>query len=252
MKVTVAARVPLCRISHLSRVVLSVACCNTMIYSPSELQQLVRTGLRRIFGCGVSRVAPEPDSTSGSASRGSEQVACNEPPSHHQKAHDHAAIPLLAALDDRLVAALQNCAIKLLVADFVRDNTTMLPRILRRQHLEELERSTGARIFFSPSEAVEILRTNARLVAALTYGWCSPDDPDVSGAYLEAVRRYLRSPIGAHVVAIFWDFPSLPQKPRSDVENSYFSGESSDCSNLGLPCDLPDIGPSYGGLHVHV
>ena len=73
----------------------------------------------------------------------------------------HAAIPFLAALDDRLVAALRSGTIKLLLADFLRGDgsAAALPHILRRQDLEALERSAGARIFLSPCEAVEALRS---------------------------------------------------------------------------------------------
>ena len=156
-------------------------------------------------------------------------VTQGQPPRPQAHADDHAAIPLLAALDDRLVAALRSGAIKLLLADFLRGDhgsASALPRILRRQDLEALEqriwRRSRARAFLSPSEAVEAIRANARLVAALTYGWTSPDHPDLSSAYLKAVRRYLRSPLGAHVVAIFWDFASLPQKPRSTAEDGLF------------------------------
>ena len=166
------------------------------------------------MGCAASRE----DATDRAITQG-------QPSRPQAQADDHAAIPLLVALDDRLVAALRSGAIKLLLADFLRGDqgsASALPRILRRQDLEALEQSTGARVFLSPSEAVEALRANARLVAALTYGWTSPDHPDLSSAYLEAVRRYLRSPLGAHVVAIFWDFASLPQKPRSKAEDGLF------------------------------
>lgn len=36
------------------------------------------------------------------------------------------------------------------------------------------------------------------------------------------MRKFLRSPHGAHVVACFWDFASLPQKPRSEAEDALF------------------------------
>lgn len=134
----------------------------------------------------------------------------------------HAGIPLLASLDDRLVAAFRSGAIKLLRADFVRA-TSSLTRILRRQDFEALEREKGVRVFLSPDEAIDALRAHARRVAALTYGWTSPDDPDVTSAYLEAVRRFLCSPLGArNVDALFWDYASLPQRPRTPAEEALF------------------------------
>ena len=34
------------------------------------------------------------------------------------------------------------------------------------------------------------------------------ESPDVTNTYLEAVRRFLRSELGAHVCACFWDYAS--------------------------------------------
>ena len=137
---------------------------------------------------------------------------------------DHAGVQLLAALDDRLVAALESGAIKLVRAEALCDEATEteFAKIRRRQDLEELERSRGVRIFLTPSEAVAALRAKGRLVGGLTYGWTTPDHPDVSGMVLAAVRRFLRSELGRHVVAVFWDFASLPQKPRSPAEDALF------------------------------
>ena len=63
----------------------------------------------------------------------------------------------------------------------------------------------GSRMFLSADEAVAALRAKKRSIAGLTYGWTTPDDPDVTAAYLAAVRRFLRSPLGAHVTAVFWE-----------------------------------------------
>ena len=120
---------------------------------------------------------------------------------------DHAAIPLLTKLDDKLADALHASAIKLLDADFLRSegSEAWLPRILRRQELEAMEQAQGSRIFLSADEAVAALRAKNRSIAGLTYGWTTPDDPDVTGEYLAAMRRFLRSPLGAHVTALFWE-----------------------------------------------
>ena len=119
---------------------------------------------------------------------------------------EHGAIPLLTKLDDKLAAALKASAIKLLDAEVLRSegSEARLPRILRRQELEAME-ARGSRMFLSPKEAVAALRAKKRSIAALTYGWTTPDDPDVTAAYLAAVRRFLRSPLGAHVTAVFWE-----------------------------------------------
>ena len=121
----------------------------------------------------------------------------------------HTAVPLLAALDDRLEGALRSGAIALLDADALRDAALaagpLAHRLRRRQDLEALEATCGRRLYLSPDAAVAALRSNGREIAALTYGWGSPDEPDVSGEYLAAVRRFLHSGLGAHVTAVFWE-----------------------------------------------
>ena len=129
-------------------------------------------------------------------------------------AADHKGIPLLAALDEALVAALRSGAIKLLRAEFLRadGSEAVLPKLLRRQELERMEEENGIRIFLTPEEAVAALRSLSREVAGLTYGWASPDHPDVTGEYLANVRRFLRHPLGEHVTALFWECaPPLAQ-----------------------------------------
>ena len=48
----------------------------------------------------------------------------------------------------------------------------------------------------APAAASTILTAKARRGGALTYGWTTPDDPDVTGKVLAAVRRFLRSKHG--------------------------------------------------------
>ena len=78
----------------------------------------------------------------------------------------------------------------------------MLPKLLRRQELERMEEERGIRIFLTPEEAVVALRSLSREVAGLTYGWASPDHPDVTGEYLANVRRFLRDPLGEQFLQI--------------------------------------------------
>ena len=69
-------------------------------------------------------------------------------------AADHKGIPLLAALDEALVAALRSGAIKLLRAEFLRSefSEAMLPELLRRQELERrMEEERGMQIFLTPA-----------------------------------------------------------------------------------------------------
>ena len=101
---------------------------------------------------------------------------------------DHKGIALLMALDDTLAAALASGAIKLIRADFMKQSTQ--PHLLRRQDLEALERDELA-VFLKSDEAVALLRSNTRGIAALTYGWVTPDHPDETDEYLAAMRRFL-------------------------------------------------------------
>jgi len=129
----------------------------------------------------------------------------------------------LGELDEAIIAAVKKGVIKLLDTAFLRDSDDKTLRyILRRQDLEKLEKETGKRIFMKPDEAAAALRSGDRRIGSLTYGWCSPSDPDPSGEYLAAVRRFLRSPLGAHVTGLFWDFASLPQNPRSPSQDDFF------------------------------
>ena len=137
------------------------------------------------------------------------------------QASEHKAIPRLMELDDRLEDALRSGAIKLIIADRVRDGT-IGTNIARRQELEERERAEKLRIFETPDDAIKLLRRNGREIGSLTYGWDTPDGSDPSGDYLRAVRRFLLIDLGAHVKAIFWDACSLPQEPRSESDAMVF------------------------------
>ena len=147
------------------------------------------------------------------------QVAVKAP-QKHVKLSDHKGVALLMALDDRFAAALKSGAIKLIRADFMKQSTQ--PHLLRRQDLEALERDEQIAVFLKPDEAVALLRSNTRGIAALTYGWVTPDHPDVTDEYLANMRRFLNHPRGAHIGGCFWDFGSLPQRPRTDAEKKIF------------------------------
>ena len=181
------------------------------------------------MGCGMSKPAAATDPWQPAAeadpwqqltmleeaTRASATAAASLPissPLPRLTAADHKGIPLLAALDEALVAALRSGAIKLLRAEFLRadGSEAVLPELLRRQELERLEEERRIRIFLTPEEAVAALRSLSREVAGLTYGWASPDHPDVTGEYLANVRRFLRHPLGEHVGALFWECATTP------------------------------------------
>ena len=135
---------------------------------------------------------------------------------------EHKAIPRLMELDDLIEEALRSSAVKLINADRIRDGT-IGTKISRRQDLEACERVQVVQMFETPEDAIKLLRGNGREIGSLTYGWASPDDPDPTGEYMRAVRRFLLSDLGSHVKAIFWDFASLSQRPRWESEDKLFA-----------------------------
>ena len=145
---------------------------------------------------------------------------------------------LLMALDDRL-AALKSGAIKLIRADFMKQSTqphSSAGRTSRPWSATSRSPSSSSRTRRSPH-----LRSNNRAIAALTYGWVTPDHPDETDEYLANMRRFLNHPLGAHIGGCFWDYGSLPQKPRSAEEAKGF--------NVALGC-MGDVYASAMGTTV--
>jgi hypothetical protein len=133
----------------------------------------------------------------------------------------NATIPQLKALDEKLTDALRAETIVLIDADFLRSGN--LERMRRRQDLEEFARETGERIFVSAATAVMLMESGNRSVGSLTYGWSTPDHPDPEGVVLARVVAYLRSGLGVSIRAVFIDYMSLPQKPRSSPQEGTFA-----------------------------
>ena len=148
----------------------------------SSLFGLLSQNLKKEMGCGASKVHPLRD------------------------------LSHLSALDERLMEALLSGAIKLLRSDFLIGESCG-KKIMRRRDYEQLEQQLGEhKVFLPPHEAAKVLETNKRAVGALTYGWTAHDDPDVTGGYLSSLQHFLKCKHGAHVKAVFWDYPSLPEK----------------------------------------
>ena len=122
----------------------------------------------------------------------------------------------LVGLDEPLRVALTNGTMRLLDADALRAGA--LKHVARRQSLEQEQPS----IFLAPEKATAILAYGARKVGVLTFPWRTRSDPDPDGQTLAAVLRFLSSPAGQHIRGIFWDFPCLPQVPRTDVEEAQY------------------------------
>ena len=122
-----------------------------------------------------------------------------------------------------------------------RDDVTKVPLYIYRKSVLFGASDEQIAVFLKPDEAVALLRSNNRAIAALTYGWVTPDHPDETDEYLAAMRRFLNHPLGAHIGGCFWDFGSLPQKPRSAEEAKGF--------NVALGC-MGDVYASAMGTTV--
>ena len=160
-------------------------------------------------------------SSCAQAANGAEPASRSTPPPPAPAASAHAGIPLLQALDAKLLAALRNAHIKLVSADYLRAGK--LQGFARRQDLERRQRERpDERIFLSPDEAVRAMTRGNRSIGALTYGWATPDASDVDAVYLRALVRFLNSPLGSHIVGVFVDFMSLAQYKRTADEDVAF------------------------------
>ena len=118
-----------------------------------------------------------------------------------------------SALDDGLAAALAAGHIALLDARQLRSGS--ISSLVRRQDLP-------ASSFLTPSQAVAALRSARRKVCFVSHAWRTVVSPDPDGATLAAVVRYLQSPLGLHVLGVFFDVASLHQHPRTAEQDAGF------------------------------
>ena len=84
---------------------------------------------------------------------------------------------------------------------------------------------------------MRLLRKGRRNVSALTYGWPTAGNADPTGHRARLLRRALRE--RPDIEAIFWDFPSLFQHPRTEVQERKFKnglGVVSKPSHRCAPC----------------
>jgi hypothetical protein len=127
----------------------------------------------------------------------------------------------LAELDKIVIQVLMCGAIRLLRVEWLMKQPANF-RMPNRQALEVLEES-GA----SPSpllglyEAAGLVERGDRSIGTLTYGWLSPGDPDPDGSRIRVLRRALKG-IAIRIEALFWDFGSLYQNPRSPRQEEAF------------------------------
>ena len=120
-----------------------------------------------------------------------------------------AGIRELSKLDIGLLDTLRSGHIRLLRREWMLE----LPDDDRIQRRQDLEKHVGpGHPLLSPEEAVKLVQSGRRAVGVLSYGWLSPGNPDPAGMRLRALKTALREL--DHIRAVFWDFASLPQKPR--------------------------------------
>ena len=84
----------------------------------------------------------------------------------------------------------------------------------------------------STDEAVRLLAEGK--VGALSYRWLTAQHPDPERLHLDALLRFfLQAPShAAQYQAVFWDFASLPQHPRTEAETALFKGGLTCMTNL--------------------
>ena len=136
----------------------------------------------------------------------------------------------LQLLDEQVIEALEHGTIRLLSVSYLLGR----PKGFRLSRLQELEIVKGA--LLTPAAAAAAMRSGARHVLALTYGWLSPGNPDPTGKRFEAVQRALRwlhtNGLLPKTAGLFWDFGSLPQKPRTPTEDATFKAGLAVMANL--------------------
>ena len=128
----------------------------------------------------------------------------------------------LTELDKIVIEVLLLGAIRLLCVKWLLMQPVNF-KMPNRQALEEIERSGALPSpLLSPQEAAALVRRGDRSIGALTYGWLSPGDPDPDGSRIRVLRRALMG-MAIRIEALFWDFGSLYQAPRSPGQEEAFA-----------------------------
>ena len=125
----------------------------------------------------------------------------------------------LTELDKIVIQVLMCGAIRLICVKWLltRPDNFKMPN---RQALEEIERSGASPSpLLSPREAAALVRRGDRSIGALTYGWLMSGDPDPAGSRIRVLRRALAR---LAIEALFWDFGSLYQAPRTPEQKDFF------------------------------
>jgi hypothetical protein len=127
----------------------------------------------------------------------------------------------LTELDKIVIQVLLCGAIRLLCVEWLlmQEDNFKMPN---RQALEEIERSEASPSpLLSCEEAAALVERGDRSIGALTYGWLMSGDPDPKGSRIRVLRRALKR-LDIRIEALFWDFGSLYQAPRTPEQSASF------------------------------
>jgi hypothetical protein len=125
----------------------------------------------------------------------------------------------LTELDKIVIHVLMCGAIRLLCVKWLlmQPDNFKMPN---RQELEALEKNGDSPSpLLSREEAATLVRRGDRSIGALTYGWLMLGDPDPAGSRMRVLRRALAR---LAIEALFWDFGSLYQAPRTPEQKDFF------------------------------
>ena len=127
----------------------------------------------------------------------------------------------LTELDKIVIQVLLCGAIRLLCVKWLLMQPANF-KMPNRQALEEIERSgVSPSPLLSPQEAVALVERGDRSIGALTYGWLMSGDPDPKGSRIRVLQRALMG-MAIRIEALFWDFGSLYQNPRTPEQSASF------------------------------
>lgn len=174
------------------------------------------------MGCGSSKVAAAPAASlyagppaSAKAAPGKENVRKSTAKPDLRRGRS-----LLGEMDESVIDALEKGTLRLVSTDFLLG----CPDGYKLPRLQELE--AQPRALLAPQKAADLMRGGERQVLVLSYGWLSMGDPDPQGKRFEAVKEALAWFKANNLLrtgaGLFWDFGSLPQKPRTPAEDATF------------------------------
>ena len=129
----------------------------------------------------------------------------------------------LKQMDDRILYHLARgtiwlISVRALIGILSVEPYTCLPR------MQELAQCPGA--LLAPADAAALLNASRRNVFVLSYGWLTREHPDPDGLRIRALKTVFLEMQARGLLptnaGLFWDYGSLPQKPRSAAEEQTF------------------------------